>query len=369
MKKISFYCINIIVFLIISSCGFENQKDLKETFDNENIDIPNDYSSVSKTQFINEVLLRKCSSYKQRDIQKYNSCIQETKSSLDVIDWALFDSLKENQQNNILAPCNSYMIRRPDRFSDCMNKQLIGFEALPKELQEDLNIARVPKKQIPSSNQDSWIDSLNRENSSANTLSGEEVFQMFEKSVFMVLAANLDNDSSKQGSAVAVSENMLFTNCHVVLDNLNQPYDVIALANDALDEEAWFEAEVFRMSPSSDRCILKSIQKSDLKSIPIRRKTLDLKVGEQVLALGYPKAQDLNFDSQYRAPLTLSMGIISAIRDQSSITQIQTDAFIINGSSGGALLDMKGNLVGITTSGFEGTQLNFAIAADAYKEL
>ena len=369
MKKISFYCINIIVFLIISSCGFENQKDLKETFDNENIDIPNDYSSVSKTQFINEVLLRKCSSYKQRDIQKYNSCIQETKSSLDVIDWALFDSLEENQQNNILAPCNSYMIRRPDRFSDCMNKQLIGFEALPKELQEDLNIARVPKKQIPSSNQDSWIDSLNRENSSADTLSGEEVFQMFEKSVFMVLAANLDNDSSKQGSAVAVSENMLFTNCHVVLDNLNQPYDVIALANDALDEEAWFEAEVFRMSPSSDRCILKSIQKSDLKSIPIRRKTLDLKVGEQVLALGYPKAQDLNFDSQYRAPLTLSMGIISAIRDQSSITQIQTDAFIINGSSGGALLDMKGNLVGITTSGFEGTQLNFAIAADAYKEL
>ena len=181
MNKKSLCCINIILFLTISSCGAQKDIDLTET-----IDEPSNYSSASKTQFINDVLLRKCSSYKQRDIQKYNSCIQETKSSLDVIDWALFDSLEENQQNNILAPCNSYMIRRPDRFSDCMNKQLIGFEALPKELQEDLNIARVPKKQIPSSNKDSWIDSLNEENSSAKNLSGEEVFQMFEKSVFMV---------------------------------------------------------------------------------------------------------------------------------------------------------------------------------------
>ena len=46
-----------------------------------------------------------------------------------------------------------------------------------------------------------------------------------------------------------------------------------------------------------------------------------------------------------------------------------SDAFIINGSSGGALLDMKGNLIGVTTSGFEGTQLNFAIAADEYENL
>ena len=163
--------------------------------------------------------------------------------------------------------------------------------------------------------------------------------------------------------------NILFTNCHVVLDDRNQPYDVIALANDVLDDKTWFEAVIFKTNPSSDRCMLKSIQKTDLQYIPIGRKTIDLKVGEQVLALGYPKAQDLNFDSQYRAPLTLSKGIISAIRDQSSITQIQTDAFIINGSSGGALLDMKGNLIGITTSGFEGTQLNFAIAADEYEEL
>ena len=364
MKNLNLSYINVILFLAITSCGSEQDKDLTEV-----INAVSNYSSVSKTEFINKVLLKKCSSYKQRDTQKYNSCIQETTYTLDTIDWALFDSLKENQQNNILAPCNSSMIRNPSKFSDCINKQLIGFEALPVAMQEDLNIAQKPKKQIQSSNQDNWIDAFNGKNSNKNTLSGEEVYQMFEKSVFMILATNEDTNFSSQGSAVAVSGNMLFTNCHVVLDDQNRPYDVIALANDALDEKAWFEAVLFKMNPSSDRCILKSIQKTDLQFVPIGRKTKDLKVGEQVLALGYPKAQDLNFDSQYRAPLTLSKGIVSAIRDQSSITQIQTDAFIINGSSGGALLDMKGNLIGITTSGFEGTQLNFAIAAEEYKEL
>ena len=87
------------------------------------------------------------------------------------------------------------------------------------------------------------------------------------------------------------------------------------------------------------------------------------------MALGYPMAEDLNLNSKYRAPLTLSKGIISAMRDKNKVTRIQTDAFIIQGSSGGALLDMQGNLIGITTSGFEGTQLNFAIAADEYEKL
>ncbi len=362
MKKINLSLIYMILCLVISSCGSE--EDLTEKI----YEVSN-YSSEAKTQFINEVLFKKCSAFKKRDIQKYNSCIQDTKSSLNIIDWALFDSLKENQKKNILAPCNSSMIRNPGRFSDCVNKQLVGFEALPQEMQEDLNIAQKAKKQNQSINQDSWFDIFNRKNSNTNDLSGEEVYKMFEKSVFMVLASDHSANSGSQGSAVAVSSNMLLTNCHVVLDDRNQPHDFIALANDALDKEAWFEAEIFKMSPSSDRCILKSIKKTDLQSIPIGRKTSDLMVGEQVLALGYPKAQDLNFDSQYRAPLTLSKGIISAIRDQSSITQIQTDAFIINGSSGGALLDMKGNLVGITTSGFLGTQLNFAIAAEEYQEL
>jgi len=363
MTKFSPKFLTISLLLMLTSCGDGNS----EAIGGSSI-IASNYSSEEKDRFVNKVLLQKCSSFKNRDINKYSKCIKETKKYLDTIDWAFFDSLKENQQNNVLLPCNSSMIRSPAKFSLCLNKQLRGFEDLPGGIQENLNIAQ-ESNSSESSNPETWMNIFDGTNSNEAILSGEEVFQMFEKSVFMVIATNQQDDFSSQGSAVAVSANMLFTNCHVVLDDQDKPREIIALANDSVDKRSWFSAKVFKMNALSDQCILQSTQKKDLQFIPIGRKNSDLKVGEQVLALGYPHAEELDFNSQYRAPLTLSKGIISAIRDQSKITQIQTDAFIIDGSSGGALLDMKGNLIGITTSGFEGTQLNFAIAADEFEAL
>tara|TARA_B110000014_G_C20079964_1_gene564207 strand:- start:301 stop:1395 length:1095 start_codon:yes stop_codon:yes gene_type:complete len=356
--------LNIILLLMIASCGSDNNEPTSEI----NFSVSN-YSSEPKDQFVNKVLLKKCSSFKNRDIKKYSKCINDTKKSLDTIDWALFDSLQDNQQNIILSPCNSSMIRSPAKFSSCVNQQLSGFEDLPSGMQDNLNIAQESKKNLESLNQDTWMNIFDGSNEKTNILSGEQVFEMFEQSVFMIHASNQSDDFYYQGSAVAVSGNMLFTNCHVVLDSQNNPYELIELANDSVDKNEWFSAEVFKMKPSSDQCVLKSIQKRDLQYISIGRHSSDLKVGEQVMALGYPMAEDLNLNSKYRAPLTLSKGIISAMRDKNKVTRIQTDAFIIQGSSGGALLDMQGNLIGITTSGFEGTQLNFAIAADEYEKL
>ena len=82
MKNTNLSFINIIVFLAISSCGSDKDKDFGEV-----INLGANYTSVSKTQFVNNVLLKKCSSFKQRDIQRYNNCVQETKLSLDFIDF------------------------------------------------------------------------------------------------------------------------------------------------------------------------------------------------------------------------------------------------------------------------------------------
>jgi S1-C subfamily serine protease len=350
--------------LITASCGSEQDKPASLS------EVPqNSYTSEFKENFINDVISKKCSSYIKRDMDRYSKCTRSTSLELGSIDWEMLDQLKENQKNNILSPCKSMMIRDTNDFSYCLNKQLISFQELPLEQKESLNVISRPKNIKESIKSDGWGNIFNSSNQNTNNLSAENIFKMFEKSVFMVLASNQGGGFSKQGSAVAVSKDMLFTNCHVVLNANNIPYDIIALANDSVDKSAWFNATVFKMSPRSDQCILKSTQKNNLQHIPVGRQNSELRVGEEVLALGYPKASDLNFDSKYRAPLTLSMGIVSAVREKDSIMQIQTDAFIINGSSGGALLDMKGNLIGITTSGFEGTQLNFAIAADEFKKL
>ncbi|MGB6797861.1 MAG: serine protease, partial [Xanthobacteraceae bacterium] len=80
-------------------------------------------------------------------------------------------------------------------------------------------------------------------------------------------------------------------------------------------------------------------------------------IGARVYTIGNP-AGYLN---------TLGEGIISGLREQDGIKLIQTTAQISPGSSGGALVDPSGALVGITSFFWKNAQnLNFAIAADEF---
>jgi len=82
------------------------------------------------------------------------------------------------------------------------------------------------------------------------------------------------------------------------------------------------------------------------ESIPVILPAEKGRVGDRVIAIGSP----LGFAG------TLTTGIISSIYDD----VYQTDAAITYGNSGGPLLDMDGKLLGINTSGYAGTGLNFA---------
>lgn len=85
-------------------------------------------------------------------------------------------------------------------------------------------------------------------------------------------------------------------------------------------------------------------------------------VGEKVVAIGNP----LFLES------TVSDGIISGIRtgEQLGGTFLQTTAPISHGSSGGPLLNMKGQVIGITTMFLkDGENLNFAVPINYAKQL
>ena len=91
-------------------------------------------------------------------------------------------------------------------------------------------------------------------------------------------------------------------------------------------------------------------------SVPFLRVSNTLpKQGEAVIAIGNPKGLSG----------TVSNGIVSAVRRINTNTMIQFTAPISEGSSGGALLNLDGEVVGITTGGVEDSQnLNFAVASD-----
>lgn len=77
-------------------------------------------------------------------------------------------------------------------------------------------------------------------------------------------------------------------------------------------------------------------------------KSDDLRVGEDIVAIGFPL--------DIKGSATVSKGIVSAIRkdSDSGIISIQTDAPVNPGNSGGALANMKGEVVGVVVSKYVG---------------
>ena len=146
-----------------------------------------------------------------------------------------------------------------------------------------------------------------------------------------------EEPSSSLGSGVLVSpEGIILTNHHVISDA-----DDIDIA---LSDGRKFKAKIIGSDPETDIAVLK-IEAKQLPA-PITLGKIDsVHIGDTVLAIGNP----------FGVGQTVTSGIVSAMgRDHVGINTfenfIQTDAAINPGNSGGALIDTRGNLIGINTA-------------------
>ena len=180
------------------------------------------------------------------------------------------------------------------------------------------------------------------------------VFRATKDAVWIVLAAKsyggrVDRSTIVLGSAVAVTDHLLLTNCHTLRDR-----DAVVVVKDA-KAAAPVRAEPVKVETEADRCVLFVDQRLPV-TVPVRD-FRDIEVGERVYTIGAPSGLDL----------TLGDGLVSAKRTMKGIDYVQTTAPISPGSSGGGLFDDRGNLIGITTFLLRDAQnLNFAIAADSF---
>ena len=146
-----------------------------------------------------------------------------------------------------------------------------------------------------------------------------------------------DEPSSSLGSGVIVSpQGIILTNHHVI-----EGADEIEVA---FADGRKRNAKLIGSDPETDIAVLK-IDATDLPSPITLGKMESVQVGDVVLAIGNP----------FGVGQTVTSGIVSALgRNQLGINTfenfIQTDAAINPGNSGGALVDTKGNLIGINTA-------------------
>lgn len=156
------------------------------------------------------------------------------------------------------------------------------------------------------------------------------------------------------GSGIIVSEDgYIVTNNHVISSDTSSYYYSVSEATkitvNLYNDTETYEATVVGTDAYTDLAVLK-IEKDGLTSAVIGDSD-SLKVGEFVMAVGNPLGMDYS----------VTTGVVSALDREIETTDgtvynaIQTDAAINSGNSGGALVNSKGEVIGINSVKYSGT--------------
>lgn len=179
------------------------------------------------------------------------------------------------------------------------------------------------------------ISGIVRGSNNGKALTPEEIYRRCNPAVFTVKMPD-----RTQGSGFFINESgVAVTNYHV-LGASARGYVILA------DNRAYQIVEVLKANQELDYAIFRVGISDKVPFLPISRK--DVVIGEKAYAIGSPKGVNNTF----------SQGIVSQIRKH----LIQISVPIDHGSSGGALLNEYGEVIGITTSRVDSNaDLNFAI--------
>ena len=177
--------------------------------------------------------------------------------------------------------------------------------------------------------------------------------------------------ASASGSGVIISEDgYILTNNHIVNTSSNSSYYQLSEATkitvNIYGDDTEYEAKIIGTDSETDLAVIK-IDKTGLTPATLGNSD-NVKVGEFAMAVGNP----LGLQN------SVTCGVISALNrdvedsDGKKYTLLQTDAAINSGNSGGALVNSKGEVIGINTlklfgTGVEG--MGFAIPINSTVEI
>ncbi|NLK37469.1 MAG: trypsin-like serine protease [Epulopiscium sp.] len=180
--------------------------------------------------------------------------------------------------------------------------------------------------------------------SQAKEKSFEELAQL-ASSIVMIEVHDANGNVEGTGSGIMIGKDgYILTNFHVINGGC---YFSVRIED---DEEVYVTDEVIKYNTNLDMAIIRIKRK--LQPLPIYNGKQKLVRGQKVVAIGSPLGL---FNS-------VSDGIISGFRTIRDEDMIQFTAPISPGSSGGAVLNMQGEVIGISTAGLDnGQNINLAV--------
>ena len=213
-------------------------------------------------------------------------------------------------------------------------------------------------KRLPNTDQ----VKLRYNESHGEALTIQEIYQKVNPSTVTVLTGNRDGSAMVGTGVIFTEDGYILTNAHVIAGG-SECYVVLDTGED-------YRACLLGLDEEKDLAVIK-IAASGLPAAEFGDSDA-LTVGDPVFAIGNPLGVELRG--------TLTDGIVSAINrdvavDGVTMTLIQTNAALNNGNSGGPLINVYGQVVGIntmkmgssSTTSVEG--LGFAIPIDTAKPI
>lgn len=212
----------------------------------------------------------------------------------------------------------------------------------------------------------------------AGDFPAKEVYETFSPAVVIVRASGLGREGMIGAGVIVSNKGLIITNAHVVVDKESKmAYPEINVylkpghitGNPENDMKKVFKSSLFYYSTSLDLAILKaSGLPSDVHVIGLADPS-EIKVGEEVVAIGHP--EEGGFWSLTYGRIS---GELSDFQGVSGKDVYQTDTNINRGNSGGPLLDKRGLMVAVNSNiarvgkdGMPITGVNFAIKSSVVK--
>ena len=231
-----------------------------------------------------------------------------------------------------------YSISEIREVSNKLDNEIVGLEVQQKETRGMLNEISSCLANSPGLNQSTRID--------IETEDYSKIINDSIKSVVTVLT------ETGQGTGFFVNNNYIVTNYHVIENSEG----IEVIDHKGMD----FEAELIGKDIDLDIAIIKI----DESHHPlVLSNSSEIRIGERVIAIGNPLG--LSF--------SVTEGIVSGVQRQGPLSEkpvyIQTDVALNPGNSGGPLINMQGQVIGVNNfkvSGAEG--IGFALKSNYIKE-
>ena len=185
-------------------------------------------------------------------------------------------------------------------------------------------------------------------NDTGKSLTPKEVYAMNVNATVGIATQITTNVWGQVASASASGSGFILTSDGYVVTN-NHVVEGATSVTVKLYNGDEYDAEVIGTDEMNDVALLK-IDATGLQAVTIGDSD-QIEVGEEVIAIGNPLGE-LTF--------TMTAGVVSALdreinTDGKPINMLQTDVAINSGNSGGALFDMNGNVIGITSAKYSGS--------------